>query len=196
MKPVNPKTLPEAELPRDIATGNPTLTQADIKVLKADFPKDVLGVKVQSFNRERTRAMLVLYLQHTDVQDRLEQVDPAWTSEAVHEEKVGDSVYIRMRMTVKGVSRENVGEGSDPKSAYSDALKRCAMLFGVGRYLYDSQTVWADYDESRDRFKQWDVDDYEAAIAAVRNRRPPLRPADTNGVANGSGAGPRPRTVA
>src|SRR4051812_16488118 len=85
-----------------------SLTQEDLKVLKAPFPKDRLGVKVQSFNRERTRAMLVLYLQHTDVQDRLEQVDPAWTSEVLSEERVGDTVYVRSRMTLKGVSRENV----------------------------------------------------------------------------------------
>ena len=71
----------------------------------------------------------------------------------INEERLGDSVYVRIRMTLKGVSRENVGEGGDPKAAYSDALKRAAMLFGVGRYLYDSPTVWADYNESRDRFR-------------------------------------------
>src|SRR3954463_12884110 len=146
-----------------------TLTQEDLKILKSDFPKDRLGVKVQSFNRERTRAMLVLYLQHTDVQDRLEQVDPAWSSEVIHEEKVGDSVYIRMRMTVKGVFRENVGEGGDPKGAYSDALKRCAMLFGVGRYLYDSPTVWVEYNDQKDRYRQFSVDEWERAANSARN---------------------------
>lgn len=142
-----------------------TLTKEDIQVLRGSFAKDRLGVKVQSFNKERTRAMLVLYLQHTDVQDRLEQVDPAWTCEVINEERAGDTVYVRSRMTLKGVSRENVGEGGDPKSAYSDALKRCAMLFGVGRYLYDSPTVWTEYNDSRDRFRSWSVEDYESALA-------------------------------
>lgn len=141
-----------------------TLTQADLKVLKAPFPKESLGVKVQSTSKDRTRALLVLYLQHTDVQDRLEMVDPAWTTEVINEERVGDTVYVRIRMTVKGVSRENVGEGNDPKAAYSDALKRAAMLFGIGRYLYDSPTVWAEYNESRDRFRQWSIQDYEKNI--------------------------------
>jgi hypothetical protein len=139
------------------------LTREDLQILKAPFPKDSLGVKVQSTSKDRTRALLVLYLQHTDVQDRLEMVDPAWTSEVIHEERVGDTVYVRIRMVVKGVSRENVGEGNDPKAAYSDALKRAAMLFGIGRYLYDSPTVWADYNESRDRFRQWSIQDYEKA---------------------------------
>ncbi len=135
----------------------------DLKILRAPFSKENLGVKVQSFSKDRTRAMLVLYLQHTDVQARLEEVDPAWSFEVVHEERSGDTVYIRGRLTLKGVSRENVGEGSDPKSAHSDALKRCAMLFGVGRYLYDSPTAWTEYNDARDRFKQWSAADYEKA---------------------------------
>jgi hypothetical protein len=110
----------------------------------------------------------VLYLQHTDVQDRLDEVDPGWMTEVLKEDKVGDTTYVRLRLTLKGVSRENVGEGGDPKGAYSDALKRCAMLFGVGRYLYDSPTVWVDYNESRDRYRQWSVEDYERAIPGER----------------------------
>lgn len=139
------------------------LSIQDLRILKAPFPRERLGVKVQTFSKDRTRAMLVLYLQHTDVQDRLEEVDPAWRTEVLKEDRMGDLVYVRIRLTVKNVSRENVGEGSDPKSAYSDALKRCAMLFGVGRYLYDSETIWVDYDESKDRYRQWSIEDYDRA---------------------------------
>lgn len=148
------------------------LTQADLTILKATFPRESLGVKVQSISKDKSRAMLVLYLQHTHVQDRLEQVDPAWSTEVLREERTGDTVYVRIRMTVKGVTRENVGEGSDPKGAYSDALKRCAMLFGVGRYLYDSPTVWADYSEQRDRFRHWTMDDYERALNGSSSSKP------------------------
>jgi hypothetical protein len=127
---------------------------------------------VQTFNRERTRAMLVLYLQHTDVQDRLDEVDPAWTMEVTQETRAADTVYVRSRLTVKGVARENVGEGGDPKAAYSDSLKRSAMLFGIGRYLYDPPTVWTEYNDERDRFRQWTVEDYEAATAPKAQAAP------------------------
>jgi hypothetical protein len=149
MKATNPQTM---------------MSAADLKILKGAFPKEKLGVKVQSFSKDRTRAMLVLYLQHTDVQDRLEQVDPAWSSEVILENQIGNAYYVRLRLTVKHVSRENVGEGGDPKAAYSDALKRSAMLFGVGRYLYESQVVWTEYNEDRDRFRQWSIEDYDAAL--------------------------------
>jgi hypothetical protein len=166
------KVQPESQT----SSANIGLSPADLKVLKAPFSKERLGVKIQNFNKDRSRAMLVLYLQHTDVQDRLEEVDPAWTTEVLKEERIGDSVYVRIRLTVKGVSRENVGEGNDPKGAYSDALKRCAMLFGVGRYLYDSDTIWVDYDESRDRYRQWSIEDYErVSKGASTESRPGLK---------------------
>jgi hypothetical protein len=161
--------VPTTERPIEIT--RLSLSSDDLRILKAPFPKERLGVKVQNFNKDRSRAMLVLYLQHTDVQDRLEEVDPAWTTEVLHEQRMDDSVYVRLRLTLKGVTRENVGEGSDPKGAYSDALKRCAMLFGVGRYLYDSDTIWVDYDDSRDRYRQWSIEDYDR-VARGTSREP------------------------
>jgi hypothetical protein len=44
--------------------------------------------------------------------------------------------YVVCRLTVCGVTREDVGEGADPKAAYSDAIKRAAVPFGIGRFLY------------------------------------------------------------
>lgn len=143
------------------------LTNDDIKILGAKFDEKTISIKIQSLNKAKDKAMLVLYLQHTDVYSRLEMVDPAWSCETVDLDKStndhGTIFFCRMRMTVKGVSRENVGDGNDPKSAYSDALKRCAMLFGVGRYLYDTETVWVPYNEANDRYKIWTMADYRKA---------------------------------
>ena len=77
-----PQAHPIADSPvahRDPPSTSEILSRDDLKILKSPFPKDSLGVKVQSVSKDRNRAMLVLYLQHTDVQDRLEMVDPAWT---------------------------------------------------------------------------------------------------------------------
>lgn len=148
------------------------LTKEDLQVLTAKFPLDTLCVKVNSFSKDRTKAMLVLYLQHTDVYARLEMVDPAWSCETISVEKGSESMWVRMRLTVKGVSRENVGEGNDLKGAYSDAIKRAAMLFGIGRYLYDSEVVWVPYNEATDRFRQWSVREYEEQLAKIMSWKP------------------------
>lgn len=146
------------------------LTKEDIAILVAKFPEEKLGVKVNSFSKDRTRAMLVLYLQHTDVYERIEMVDPSWQSMVTHTHKLEDVIFVSMTMTIKGVTRENVGEGQDYKAAYSDALKRCAMLFGVGRYLYDIETIWVPYNESTDRFKTWQVSDFREAFKSQRKK--------------------------
>jgi hypothetical protein len=139
------------------------LTKENLQSLKAPFAREKLRVKVQSLNKEKTRAGLVVYLQHTVVQDRLDEVDPSWSVRVIRERWLGEAFYVQMRMTLKGISRENIGEGKDPKSAYSDALKRCAMLFGIGRYLYHSAIVWVEYDQSKSNFKNWSIEDYERA---------------------------------
>jgi Rad52/22 family double-strand break repair protein len=51
-------------------------------------------------------------------------------------------VYVRCRLALYGVTREDVGEGRDPKAAFSDAVKRAAVHFGVGRALYAMRLPW------------------------------------------------------
>lgn len=155
-----------------------SLTKEDIKNLSAPFDEATLGVKVQSLSKQKDKAMLVAYLQHTDVYVRLEQVDPAWSSTVVHEERTSDMVYVRVRLTVNGVSRENVGDGEDPKMATSDAIKRAAMLFGVGRYLYDAETVWVPYNEQTDRFRTFTFTDYKNGLRKGQAKLP-IGPAPT-----------------
>lgn len=138
-----------------------SLTKEDIATLSKEFPDDTIGIKVNSFNKDRTKALLIQYLQHTDVYNRLEEVDPAWSCETGQPQFVDKTIAIPMKMTVKGVTRENVGEGSDYKSAYSDAIKRAAMLFGVGRYLYDAQQVWVPYNEQTDKYKKWTIQEFK-----------------------------------
>jgi hypothetical protein len=51
------------------------------------------------------------------------------------------------------VTKEDAGgesgqadRGDKTKAAFSDALKRAAVKFGIGRYLYRLPVVWCDYD--------------------------------------------------
>jgi hypothetical protein len=51
-------------------------------------------------------------------------------------------LFVRCRLTLFEVGRDDVGEGADPKAAYSDAVKRTAVHFGVGRALYALRAPW------------------------------------------------------
>lgn len=63
---------------------------------------------------------------------------------------------VKGKLTVLGVTKFDAGESSDEgeplKSAVSDALKRTAVHFGIGRYLYYVPAQWAAYDSQKRRF--------------------------------------------
>ena len=47
---------------------------------------------------------------------------------------------------------EQPDEGDRRKAAFSDALKRAAVKFGIGRYLYRLPSQWVDYDPKKRQF--------------------------------------------
>jgi len=68
------------------------------------------------------------------------------------------SVLCRLSLRVDGewITKCDVGGqskqpdvGDRMKSAVSNALKRAAVKFGVGRYLYRLPSIWVGYDESK-----------------------------------------------
>ncbi|KQR40791.1 single-stranded DNA-binding protein DdrA [Deinococcus sp. Leaf326] len=124
------------------------------KRLQAPFPANLVQWKPGSFNKERTRALMLAHIDARAVQDRLDAVCPdAW--EFAVEVVPGTRLpTVRGSMTVLGVTREDIGEApegelSTLKAAASDAMKRCAVQFGIGRYLYDLPRQWADWDDTQ-----------------------------------------------
>jgi hypothetical protein len=51
-------------------------------------------------------------------------------------------IDVRCRLTLFEVTRQDVGGGEDPKAAFSDAIKRAAVHFGIGRALYALGGPW------------------------------------------------------
>lgn len=171
----------------------PGLTEADLAKLTAPFPDEKIRVKVQCLNRDKTRAMLVCYVSHWDVAERLDEVDPNWESHIVDTPQFhGEYCTLQMRLTIKGVSRENAGEGQDSKAAASDALKRCAMSFGVNRDRYDGERVWVPYNDARDSHRVWTLDDY---IGGMREERDPPRTARSSKPSSAYGRDFRPEAA-
>jgi hypothetical protein len=116
-----------------------TLTHEDVQLLTAQFDA--------SDHEERDGRT---YIRERAITDRLDAVDPSWTWELLGQPVWRDGSVIQSgRLTVKGVWRDGVGmesvritkTGSEAneaeKSAATDALKRAARLFGIGRYLLD-----------------------------------------------------------
>lgn len=132
------------------------ITPEDLAILQRPFPAEQ-----HMFTRG------YVYLQEQAIMQRLNEVDPAWSSSIVQIVHRDDQVTVHMSLTVKGVTRHNVGSslvergefqkkvkgkavvGADPiiretneaeKGAATDALKRVARSFGIGLYILDIPT--------------------------------------------------------
>ncbi|MHA0044249.1 Rad52/Rad22 family DNA repair protein [Deinococcus sp. PEB2-63] len=124
-----------------------------LKRLQAPFPAHMVAWKPAAYSRDRSRALLLAHIDARAVQDRLDAICPeAWsfTLEVVPGTR---QPTVKGRLTVLGVTREDIGEAPEGdlgtlKAAASDALKRCAVHFGIGRYLYDLPRAWADWDDA------------------------------------------------
>ncbi len=84
------------------------------------------------------------YVSWSQVADRLDEAAPGWSFTI---RQLGDD-WCWGQLTINGQTFENIGyaENADQawkkealKDAVSDALKRCAAMAGVGRYLYDKE---------------------------------------------------------
>ncbi len=135
------------------------LTPEILKQLAAEFPEDRVHLKPGVMNKDHTSAMMLSYLQHTDVAQRLDDTVSSWEFRQVESVGDGKSVTIVGELTINGVTRTNAGIGGDYKEAYSDCIKRCAMLFGIGRYLYDQEKAWVPYDEKTMKYQTYMVSD-------------------------------------
>lgn len=122
-----------------------------LDALAAPFPLEALGVKPTASNKDRTSVLAVAYVDARAVIDRLNKVVPLWEDRYVvlaEPKKEGDPYVVECTLTIypspdgEGISRSDVGEGETLKAAYSDALKRAAVKFGVGLYLYDLPQRW------------------------------------------------------
>ncbi len=134
--------------------------------LSEPFPPGEVQWRIEALSRDKKRALVVPYVDARTVLDRLDRaVGPEGWQDAYEvladaERTVKDErgerrerlVEVKCRLTVLGVTKEDVGEGDSLKAAFSDALKRAAVKFGVGRYLYRLEKQWVDYDPEKGRF--------------------------------------------
>jgi hypothetical protein len=131
-------------------------TRSVTEALSAPFPEDEIEYLPRAVSGGK--ALAIAYIEARSVMRRLDTVvgAPHWSFD--FEPLTPDCKRVKGRLTVLGVTKCDAGEaaGEDEalKSAVSDALKRCAVHFGVGRYLYYLPSVWTPYDAQRRRFAE------------------------------------------
>jgi hypothetical protein len=124
-------------------------------------PFDPREVKFKPAVISGNRALALAYVDARVIQDRLDEVlgVAGWQDEYECLPEGSVVCRLRLRLGEEWITKMDVGgpseqpdEGDRRKAAFSDALKRAAVKFGVGRYLYRLPSQWVDYDPQKRRF--------------------------------------------
>lgn len=123
-----------------------TCTPEDIKQLFAEFPKDAIHWRAQTLMKDGSKALALAYLDARDVMDRLDSVCGSENWQDRYEfSGVRTICYLSIRVNDEWISKADGAGDTDveaEKGAISDALKRAAVKWGIGRYLYDLGNTW------------------------------------------------------
>lgn len=138
-------------------------TKDVLQQLLAPFPLDEIEFLPKTKSKDGTKAMALCYIDARAVMRRLDEVvGPggwSWDWEILSEvpgKSKGSGLRIKGRLTVLGVTKCEMGEYwvardnddmEQGKAAVSDALKRCGVHFGVGRFLYFLDSFWQPIDQ-------------------------------------------------
>lgn len=104
----------------------------DYKKLREPFPPELIGKLPATQKRPALD-----YVSHAAVTDRLREAAPGWEFQVLERFEADGDCWVLGRMTIDGVIRDDYGDGSDPKAAIGNAIRRCAMRWGVAIDLWE-----------------------------------------------------------
>lgn len=121
-------------------------------------PFAVADVRFKPQIVKNNKALAIAYVDVRLIEDRLDEVlgPEKWQDD--YDILPDGSVTCKLRVCLGGqwVTKMDVGSPSEQpdggdrlKAAFSDALKRTAVKFGIGRYLYRLPAQWVDYDPAK-----------------------------------------------
>ncbi len=124
-----------------------TKFQEIMSQLAAPFPIDVVDFFITATNAEKSKGLAVGYVDNRAIQSRLDEVMGAenWKNEYREWRTKGVICGLSLRIDGEWVTKYDGADESDiepTKGGLSDAMKRAAVQWGIGRYLYDVDGLW------------------------------------------------------
>lgn len=116
------------------------MTPKDATALRRPFPKESIGQLPKG-------GVMLDYVGHAAVTDRLLTVDPEWSWDFALRRADGTPVLddgsgnLWISLTVCGVTRLGVGDGKNAKERIGDAIRNAAMRFGVALDLWAKENL-------------------------------------------------------
>jgi hypothetical protein len=130
------------------------MNQEIIKLLGKPFSYEDIKSKIQAYSGDKTKGMVVFYVDSRAIQTRLDEVVgmfkwrnqfSPWSDKA---QICGISIFDEARG--EWVTKFDGADNTDieaVKGGLSDAFKRSAVMWGIGRYLYRIGSVWVEVEQ-------------------------------------------------
>ena len=138
--------------------------EAMLQQLKNPFDIKFVKYRIGAQNKNKTKAIPLFYTNSREIQKRLDDVCgiAGWSSKMISTDK-GIICELSIKMPDGSwITRSDGGEYSKIssfKGGCSDALKRAAAQFGIGRYLYYIPNTWQEIEngqfKSRPEMPKW-----------------------------------------
>ncbi|MBY0458467.1 MAG: hypothetical protein K2V38_14100 [Gemmataceae bacterium] len=123
-------------------------------------PFEPTEVKFKPQMVKNNSCLAMAYIDARLIQDRLDDVLGVENWKDTYDCLPDGSVVCKLKCKIgdRWITKTDVGSPSEQpdqgdrlKAAFSDALKRAAVKFGIGRYLYRLTAVWVEYDPVKKR---------------------------------------------
>ncbi len=123
---------------------------SDIEKLFEPFPPEKVSWRAGKMTKDKTKTMALAYIDARDVMQRLDDVIGPLNWQAEYSHTHPAICRIGIRFNDEWIWKSN-GAGDTKveadKGGLSDAFKRAAVLWGIGRYLYDIKSPWVEVDQ-------------------------------------------------
>lgn len=129
--------------------------------LSAPFPVEAVHWRAQTLTQDKSKALALAYIDARDVMDRLDSVMGPANWATTYEETAKGRILCRLSLRIDGewIMKTDGAGNTDvegEKGAISDALKRAAVSWGIGRYLYDVGNTWAPCEVGQNgKWRSW-----------------------------------------
>jgi len=150
------------------------------EMLAAPFDPSEVDWRMGSMTKDKKRTMALAYIDARTVMDRLDMVcGPAGWQNRYVMEGTKTVCEIGIKCGDEWVWKADGAGDSDieaEKGALSDAFKRSAVRWGIGRYLYTLESPWVDVEEGKFGRPEF-TSGAKAALNEVLRKKLPTTPA-------------------
>lgn len=124
-----------------------------LKALAEPFEDSEIEWRVGSTTKDKKKGMLLAYVTNRAIMNRLDDVLGVenW-KQSFREIHKGIICSLSIRLTDSGewITKEDGADLTNieaTKGGLSDSMKRAAVQFGIGRYLYEAENVWVELND-------------------------------------------------